>query len=171
MFATPVAQRTAPSAIVPCPSIIRNAFIRPRTHPGITRCPATQSSDPASAQATPANLVETIKAGTWRMNAIAKTTATINHVAVTSWAETKMPDNTLANHSRRNTGFRSENQVEVDFVFIAADMICTQIALPGIRIALPSNVPSVDGPRAPASASSAIKSSSEGFQAGRRRRS
>ena len=61
----------------PCPSIIRNAFIRPRTHPGITRCPATQSSDPASAQATPANVVETIKAGTWRMIAMEERTTTI----------------------------------------------------------------------------------------------
>ena len=64
--------------MLPCPNIIRNAFIRPRTHPGITRCPATQSSDPASAQATPASVVDTIKAGTWRMNAIENsTTATI----------------------------------------------------------------------------------------------
>ena len=65
-----------PSAMPPCPSIIRKAFIRPRTHPGITRCPATQSSDPASAQATPANAVDTIKAGTWRMSAIEKRTTT-----------------------------------------------------------------------------------------------
>src|SRR5262245_13016070 len=56
--ATPVADRTVPRAMLPCPNIIRNAFIRPRTHPGITRCPATQSSDPTSAQATPASVVD-----------------------------------------------------------------------------------------------------------------
>ena len=47
----------------PCPSMIWNAFIRPRTHPGITRCPATQSSDPASDQATPARNAQSIKVG------------------------------------------------------------------------------------------------------------
>ena len=35
--------------------------MRPRTHPGITRCPATQISDPARAQATPAKVAKTIK--------------------------------------------------------------------------------------------------------------
>ena len=64
--------------MVPCPNTIWNEFIRPRTHPGITRCPATQISDPTIAQATPASAAHTIKAGTWRMNAIASsTTATI----------------------------------------------------------------------------------------------
>ena len=42
----------------------------------------------------------------------------INHVAVTSWAETNVPDNTLANHKRQNTGFRRANQVEVDLFSI-----------------------------------------------------
>ena len=40
----------------------------------------------------------------------------INHVAVMSWDETNVPDNTLASHKRQNTGFRSANQVEVDFI-------------------------------------------------------
>jgi hypothetical protein len=42
----------------------------------------------------------------------------INHVAVRSWAETNVPDTTLASQRRKNTGLRSANQVEVDFVFI-----------------------------------------------------
>ena len=44
----------------------------------------------------------------------------INQVAVTSWAETNVPDNTLASHKRQNTGFRSANQVEVDLFSIAS---------------------------------------------------
>ena len=44
----------------------------------------------------------------------------INHVAVTSWAETNVPDKTLASHKRQNAGFRSANQVEVDFFSIAS---------------------------------------------------
>jgi hypothetical protein len=44
----------------------------------------------------------------------------INHVAARSWAETTVPNNTLANHKRQNSGFRSANQVEVDFIFIAS---------------------------------------------------
>jgi hypothetical protein len=39
-----------------------------------------------------------------------------------SWAETNVPDNTLASQRRKNTGFRSANQVEVDFVSIASGM-------------------------------------------------
>ena len=31
-----------------------------------------------------------------------------------------MPENRVANHKRQNTGFRSANQVEVDFVFMAS---------------------------------------------------
>ena len=56
--------------------------MRPRTHPGITRCPATQSSEPASAQATPANAVDIIKAGTWRMTDIEIRTTIIIAIAV-----------------------------------------------------------------------------------------
>jgi hypothetical protein len=37
-----------------------------------------------------------------------------------SWAETNVPDNTLASQRRQNTEFRSANHVEVDFVFMAA---------------------------------------------------
>ncbi len=44
----------------------------------------------------------------------------INHVAATSWTETTVPDNTLASHRRQNTGFRSANQVEVDFISLRA---------------------------------------------------
>jgi len=43
----------------------------------------------------------------------------INHVAVMSCAETNVPDNTLANQRRLNTGFRSANHVDVDFFSIA----------------------------------------------------
>ena len=77
--------------MLPCPNTIWNEFIRPRTHPGITRCPATQSSDPAIAQATPASAAHAIKAGTWRMNAIANsTTATIAiAIEVIAFAETR----------------------------------------------------------------------------------
>ena len=46
----------------------------------------------------------------------------INQVAAMSWAETNVPDNTLASQRRENTGFRSANQVEVDFVSIASGM-------------------------------------------------
>jgi hypothetical protein len=42
----------------------------------------------------------------------------INHVTVTSWAETNVPDKTLASHKRRNTGFRSANHVDIDFLSI-----------------------------------------------------
>ena len=38
----------------------------------------------------------------------------INQVAATSWAETNVPDNTLASQRRQNTGFRSAYQVELD---------------------------------------------------------
>ena len=44
----------------------------------------------------------------------------INHVAAMSWAETTVPDNRLASHKWQKTGFRSANQVEVDFIFIAS---------------------------------------------------
>jgi hypothetical protein len=44
----------------------------------------------------------------------------INQVAAMSWAETNVPDNTLASQRRQNTEFRSANHVEVDFVFMAA---------------------------------------------------
>jgi hypothetical protein len=44
----------------------------------------------------------------------------ISHVAARSWAETTVPDNTLASHKRQNSGFRSANQVEVDFILIAS---------------------------------------------------
>ena len=37
----------------------------------------------------------------------------INHVA---WAETTVPDNTLASHKRQNIWFQSANQVEADFI-------------------------------------------------------
>jgi acyl-CoA thioesterase len=40
----------------------------------------------------------------------------INHVAAMSWAETTVPDNTLASHKRQNIWFRSANQVEADFI-------------------------------------------------------
>jgi hypothetical protein len=75
----------------PCPNTIWNEFIRPRTQPGMTRCPATQSSDPTIAQATPASAAHAIKAGTWRMNAIANsTTATITMaIEVIAFAETR----------------------------------------------------------------------------------
>ena len=56
--------------------MIWKAFIRPRTQPGITRCPATQNSDPASAQAAPASVAQVIKAGSPRIRASAKRTAT-----------------------------------------------------------------------------------------------
>jgi hypothetical protein len=57
--------------------MIWNAFIRPRTHPGITRCPATQSSDPASDQATPARNAQSIKVGSWRRKANASSTTSM----------------------------------------------------------------------------------------------
>ncbi len=40
----------------------------------------------------------------------------INQVAAMSCAETAVPDNTLARNKRQKTGFRSANQVEVDFI-------------------------------------------------------
>jgi len=46
----------------------------------------------------------------------------INRVAARSWAETTVPDNTLASHKRQNSGFPSANQVEVDFILIASGM-------------------------------------------------
>ena len=46
----------------------------------------------------------------------------INHVAVTSWADTTVPDNTLASQRRQYTGFRSANQVEVDLILTASAM-------------------------------------------------
>ena len=46
----------------------------------------------------------------------------INHVAARSWADTNVPETTLASQRRQNIGFRSANQVEVDFVFIASGM-------------------------------------------------
>ena len=46
----------------------------------------------------------------------------INHAAAKSWADTTVPDNTLASHKRQNTGFRSANQVEVDFIVLASGM-------------------------------------------------
>jgi hypothetical protein len=46
----------------------------------------------------------------------------INHVAVTSWADKTVPDNTLASQRRQYTGFRSANQVEVDLILTANDM-------------------------------------------------
>jgi hypothetical protein len=71
--------------------MIRKAFIRPRTHPGITRCPATHSSDPAKAQATPASIIEIISAGTWRIAAIVKSTTTMMVMAmeVIAFGETR----------------------------------------------------------------------------------
>jgi hypothetical protein len=40
----------------------------------------------------------------------------INHVAARSWAETNVPETTVASQRRQNIGFRSANQVDVDFV-------------------------------------------------------
>ena len=42
----------------------------------------------------------------------------INHVADMSCAERNVPDKTLASHIRQKTGFRSGNQVEVDFTSV-----------------------------------------------------
>jgi hypothetical protein len=39
----------------------------------------------------------------------------INHFADMSCAERNVPDKTLASHMRQKAGFRSANQVEVDF--------------------------------------------------------
>ena len=66
----------------PCPNIIWNPFIRPRTHAGITRCPANQISDPASAQATPASVAHTITVGSWRMKVMVSSTAAIIAIAI-----------------------------------------------------------------------------------------
>ena len=49
-----------------------------------------------------------------RANTAKRQDQSINHVAVTSWDETNVPDSRVANHKRQNTGFRSANQVEVD---------------------------------------------------------
>ena len=40
----------------------------------------------------------------------------ITQVAAMSCAETTVPDKTLTRNKRQNTGFRSANQVEVDFI-------------------------------------------------------
>ena len=53
------------------PKTIWKEFIRPRTQPGITRCPATQISDPTNAQAMPASAAQIIKADTCWMDVIA----------------------------------------------------------------------------------------------------
>jgi hypothetical protein len=53
-----------------------NSFVH-APHPGITRCPATQSSDPASAQATPANAAHAIKTGSWGVKDITRRTTAI----------------------------------------------------------------------------------------------
>ena len=42
----------------------------------------------------------------------------ITQVAAMSWAETQHPETTLASQSLRKTGFRSANQMEVEFVLI-----------------------------------------------------
>ena len=55
----------------------------------------------------------------------------INHVAVTSWAETNVPDITLASHKRQNAGFRSANQVAVDFLSIGCS---TRLTIPRRQI-------------------------------------
>jgi hypothetical protein len=46
----------------------------------------------------------------------------INHVAAMSCAETNVPDNTLASHRLRNTGFPRANQVDVDAFSMSSDM-------------------------------------------------
>ena len=45
-------------------------------------------------------------------------TSCINHAAAKSWAETTVPNNTLAIHKWRKTGFRNANRVELDFILM-----------------------------------------------------
>ncbi len=61
--------------------MIWKEFILPRTHPGMTRCPATHSSDPAKAQATPATAAHAIRTGSMRMKVNASSTTIIKVIA------------------------------------------------------------------------------------------
>jgi hypothetical protein len=61
----------------------------------------------------------------------------INHVAASSWAETNVPDRTLAHQRRQNVGFRSANQVDAAFAFILRDRV---------EVFEPSSWPTNSGP-------------------------
>lgn len=80
--AAPAPSRTEPSAMPPCPTMIIRAFKRPRTHAGVTRCPANQNSDAAIAQATPAMANVIIRAGGLRTSASARRTTAAIPIAI-----------------------------------------------------------------------------------------